>query len=137
MSAGTIARPDTAPAPPPGSRRTGHTRITSAALHHTVEAITAAAFGIPAREVKARIHDDHGHLAVTVTVAVALAVPSLTDAARNTGIVAATGGTLYERAERARAEIIDGAMDIAGATVAQVDIRLTGLYQVKKEGALR
>ncbi|MDI3243341.1 hypothetical protein QK292_17515 [Arthrobacter sp. AL08] len=135
MSAGTIARPDTAPAPPPGARRAGHTRITSAALHHTVEAITAAAFGIPAREVKARIHDDHGHMAVTV--AVALAVPSLNEAARNTGIVTATGGTLYERAGRARAEIIDDAMDIAGATVAQVDIRLTGLHHGKKEGALR
>lgn len=135
MSTGTIARPDTAPAAPVTGRRAGHTRITSAALHHTVEAIAATAFGVPTREVKARIHDDQGHLAVTV--AVAIAVPSLTDAARNPGIVAATGGTLYERAEHARTRIIDDALNIAGTSVAQVDIRLTGLHRGEKEGTLR
>lgn len=135
MSTGTIARPDTAPAGLAAVRRDGHTRITSAALHHTVEAITAAAFGVPASEVRAWIHDDQGQLGVTV--AVALDVPSLTEAARNPDVVAAMGGTLYERAERARTEIVSGAMKIAGASVGQVDIRLTGLYKEKKEGRLR
>ena len=135
MSAGTIARPDTAATAPASRRRAGHTRITSAALHHTVEAIAATAFGVPAGEVKARVHDDQGHLAVTV--AVALAMPSLIDAARDPGIVAATGGPHSERAEAARAGIIEGAKNIAGTSVARVDIRLTGLHRGKKEGTLR
>lgn len=135
MSAGTIERPETLPAAHRPGRRPGHTRITSAALHHTLEAIAADAFRIPAGEVKARVNDEHGRL--SVTVAVALAMPSLTDAARNPAVVPAAGGTLYERAEQARTDIIAGASRIAGATVARVDIRLTGLYQETKDSTFR
>ena len=135
MSAGTIERPETVQAAPRTGRRAGHTRITSAALHHTVEAIAAGAFRVPASEVKARVHDHQGHLSVLVDVA--LPMPSLTKAARNPAAVQAAGGTLYERAGRARADIIARALTIAGASVARVDIRLGGLYEKKKESTLR
>lgn len=133
MSAGSIARPETPSAAP--ARRAGHTRITSAALHRTVEAIAAHAFGVPPGEVTARISDAQAHL--SITLAVALPVPALTDAARNPGVVAALGGTLYQRAERARAEIMNQAQTIAGVSVAHVDIRLTGVYRQDKGSTLR
>lgn len=116
-------------------RRAGHTRISSAALHHTIEAVAGDAFGIAAKDANARIEDDGGRL--HVTVALALPLPSLAEAAHNPDVVAATGGTVYDRAEQARAAIISGALDIAGASVARVDVRLTGRQQDKKKGALR
>ncbi|MET3948471.1 hypothetical protein ABIB49_003196 [Arthrobacter sp. UYCu512] len=135
MSASTIEPRQKVRAAPRAGRRAGHTRTTSAALHHTIGAITADAFGIPPRAVTARVHDDRGHL--SVTVAVALPMPSLTEAARNPLAVTSSGGTLYERAERARTDILARALAIAGTSVARVDIRLTGLLREKKEATLR
>lgn len=105
--------------------RTGHTRITKPALTHTVEAVAAAAFGVPRREVRVTLADDGGALGITVSVP--LPAPSLLQAAQNPSAVDHGGGTVFDRAERARNGIRETAQQVTGSQVGRIDIRLTGI----------
>ena len=105
--------------------RAGHTRITRAALTHTTEAVAAAAFGIPRRDVRVSLADDGGALGVTVSVP--LPAPTLLQAAGDPHSVQESGGTLFERAERARTGIRSTATEVTGSQVGRIDIRLTGI----------
>jgi hypothetical protein len=98
--------------------RAGHTRITQAALRHTLETITAHAFGVPPTLVSAKLDDDSGRLGVSVSVP--LALPSLL--APGT----AADRSIFDRSREARSAIINGGLAITGMTLGRVDIRLVG-----------
>lgn len=105
--------------------RAGHTRITQSALTHTAEAVAAAAFGVPRREVRIALADDGGALGITVSVA--LPAPSLLQAAQDPSGVEHCGGTVFDRADRARNAIREKAQQVTGSQVGRIDIRLTGI----------
>ena len=107
-------------------RRAGHTRITARALTRVVEAITADAFGTPSDTVTVALHDVRGRLGITARVSVP--APSLLQAARGDSHTDRTD-SVYERASRARTEIIRRARLIAGTEVERVDIRVTGIHR--------
>lgn len=100
--------------------RAGHTRITRAALTHAAEAVTAAALGVPRREVRVTLSDDDG--ALGVSVAAPIPAPTLQQAAQQH-----SGGTLYERADQARATIRTTVTQVTGSVVGRIDITLTGI----------
>lgn len=106
-------------------RRAGHTRITKSALTHTAEAVAAAAFGVPRREVRVALADDGGALGITVSVP--LPAPSLLQAAQDPSVVDHGGGTVFDRADRARNGIRETAQQVTGSQVGRIDIRLTGI----------
>lgn len=106
--------------------RAGHTRISPLALRHTVETITAQAFGVPASGVTARLDDDAGRLAVTVSVP--LAVPSLLEPRGEAGL------SVVQRSREARSTIINEGLAITGMTLGRVDIRLTGAKHTAPAG---
>lgn len=126
MTAATPARTDPAPAGRNGTGRDGRTRVTKAALTHTTEAVVAEVFGVPRRDVRVSLADDGGALGVTVSVP--LPAPTLLQAARNPQAVQRGGGTLFERAEKARSKIRVTASRVTGSEVGRIDIRLTGIH---------
>lgn len=99
--------------------RPGHTRITRAALRHTIEAVTAHAFGVPRRNITADLEDDAGRLAAAVTVR--LALPALLGASLESG-----QGSLFDRSRAARAAIAARGQELTGRTLGRIDIRLSG-----------
>ncbi|MGP4033313.1 hypothetical protein [Pseudarthrobacter sp. 1C304] len=99
--------------------RPGHTRITRTALRHTIEAITAHAFGVPLRSVTADLEDDAGRLAAAVTVR--LALPDLLGTRQDAG-----QGSLFDRSRTARAAITAIGQELTGRSIGRVDIRLSG-----------
>jgi len=98
--------------------RTGHTRITGTALRHTIEAVTAEAFGVPRGNVSAQMDDDAGQLAAAVTVQ--LAVPPLLGPRPDQPV------SLFEKSRAARQAILDRAPQLTGMQLGRVDIRLSG-----------
>ncbi|GAA2138039.1 hypothetical protein GCM10009825_24220 [Arthrobacter humicola] len=106
--------------------RAGQTRITPAALKHTVETIAASAFGVPRSNVAAALDDDSGRLAATVSVQLALA-PLLDP--QGMSRQGKDGGTLFDRSRAARTTIIARGLDLTGRTLGRVDIRLSGAKQ--------
>lgn len=106
--------------------RAGHTRITRSALTHTAEAVAAAAFGVPRREVRVALADDDGALGITVSVP--LPAPSLLQAAQDPSAVERGGGTVFDRADRARNGIRETAQQVTGSQVGRIDIRLTKIH---------
>lgn len=99
--------------------RPGHTRITRTALRHTIEAVTAHAFGVPRRNVTADLEDDAGRLAAAVTVR--LALPDLLGTRPDV-----RQGSLFDRSRTARAAITAKGQELTGRSIGRVDIRLSG-----------
>lgn len=120
----TAANP--APAGRNGTGHNGHTRVTKAALTHTTEVVVAEAFGVPRRDVRINLADDGGALGVTASVPIP--APTLRQAARNPQDVQRGGGTLFERAEKARSGIRASVARVTGSEVGRIDIRLTGMH---------
>ena len=112
--------------------RAGHTRITQAALRHTVETITARAFGIPPSRVSAKLDDDSGKLAVAVSVP--LALPSLLEPPSLLERRPGPGRSIVDRSREARTAIITEGLAITGLTLGRVDIRLTGAKHTAPAG---
>lgn len=99
--------------------RPGHTRITRTALRHTIQAVSAHAFGVPRRNVTADLEDDAGRLAAAVTVR--LVLPDLLGNPQDVG-----QGTLFDRSRTARAAIMALGEELTGRSIGRVDIRLSG-----------
>src|SRR6478735_7124112 len=91
-------------------KRAGHTRITPAALRHTIETIAAHAFSVPRSDVAAVLDDDSGRLAARVSVK--LALPPLLGPRRGPD-----GGTVFDRSRAARTAIIARGLDLTGRTL--------------------
>ena len=98
--------------------RAGHTRITRTALRHTIETVTAGAFGVPRGNVAAELEDDAGRLAAAVTVQ--LSLPPLLRPSQ------ASQPSVFDRSRAARATIIARGQELTGMALGRVDIRLSG-----------
>ena len=102
----------------------GHNRISTQALTSVARAATAEALGVPPQDVRADWADDDGLLALSLVTPIA--VPSLTAVLRDPARVAAFGGSIWDRAVAAKAEILRRVTELSGAQLSRVDIRISG-----------
>jgi hypothetical protein len=113
-----------APAPAvPGQVLHGHNRISTQALTSLAKAAAASEFGVDAQDVRADWTDDDGLLALSLVTPIS--VPPL-HAAADPGRVHAAGGSIWERAVRAKASIMAAVTELSGASLSRVDIRISG-----------
>ncbi|GAA3689995.1 hypothetical protein GCM10023081_29340 [Arthrobacter ginkgonis] len=111
--------------------RAGYTSVSSRALNRTVEAISADYFAVPRARVSVRVREDAGLLSITVSAPLPIPLPA--EAARHPDLVREGGGTVYQRAETARAAIGDRVRRLTGSPVVRLDIRLTGTPRTEKK----
>ena len=102
----------------------GHTRISTQALSSVARAAAAEALGVTPHEIRAEWSDDDGLLALSLVAPIA--VPSLTAVLRDPGRVTAFGGSIWDRAVAAKAEILHRVSELSGSRVSRVDIRISG-----------
>ncbi|MEO6531017.1 MAG: hypothetical protein ABI563_00695 [Specibacter sp.] len=115
MSAGTLAPGHGDSQQIRSTMRAGYTTISTGTMAQLLTAVAAEACNVPSRDVHASLHDDQGQLSVQ------LAVPLALRGAVN------DGGTIFERAAAARAEVAERLQELAGTAVQRVDIRYTGI----------
>lgn len=102
----------------------GHTRISTQALTSVARAAAAEALGVPPQEIRADWSDDDGLLALSLVAPIT--VPSLTAVLRDPGRVRAFGGSIWDRAVAAKAEILRRVSELSGSRLSRVDIRISG-----------
>ncbi|ALE04490.1 hypothetical protein AL755_02095 (plasmid) [Arthrobacter sp. ERGS1:01] len=124
MSAGTLE-----------ATRAGHTSISAGTMTRLAAAIAADAFKVPLRDVRAGVRDGQGQLSVSLALALAITpfseiarTPRDPDNNRNPGV-----GTVFQRADAARAVIARRMQELAGSSVGRVDIRFTGVQMESRE----
>lgn len=110
----------------------GFTRITRTALNRVLAAVTADAFGLNTSQVKAQATDDDGRLAIAVSVPIA--IPPLTEVAKDPSVLTHGGGDLLRRTEIARRELGQRAEELTGSMVSRIDIDLTNAILEEKAG---
>jgi hypothetical protein len=128
MSAGTLGPEAEA------SVRAGYTSISSGTMHQLAAAIAAEAFTVPRRDVRAGIGDEQGQLSVSLALPLAFQLAPHGPTGSKAGH---DGGTVFERAARARSVVADRIEELSGASVARVDIRFTGIHHGKNTAAGR
>jgi uncharacterized alkaline shock family protein YloU len=114
----------TAETPIRGAAMAGHNRISTQALSSVARAAAGQALGVPAHDVRAEWSDEDGLLALSLVMPVA--VPNLRVVLRDPGRVAGFGGSIWERAVAAKAEILSRVTELTGAQLSRVDIRISG-----------
>ena len=114
----------TAETPIHGTAMAGHNRISTQALTSVAQAAAGEALGVPAHDVRAEWSDDDGLLALSLVMPIA--VPSLRVVLRDPGRVAGFGGSIWERAVAAKAQILRRVTELTGAQLSRVDIRISG-----------
>lgn len=126
-TAETGSRAGTGSGVPPMPRRiamAGHNRISTQALTSLARAATAEALGVPPQEVHAYWSDDGGLLALSLVTPIS--VPALTAVLRDPALVAGFGGSIRDRAMMAKAHILRRIVELSGAQLSRVDIRISG-----------
>lgn len=103
--------------------KAGHTRISTQALTNVARAAAAESLGVTPQEVRAEWSDDDGLLALSLVAPIA--VPSLAAVLRDSGRVAAFGGSIWDRAVAAKANILHRVTELSGAQLSRVDIRIS------------
>jgi|SRR3954453_438451 hypothetical protein len=114
----------TAGAPVRGVAMAGHTRISTQALTSVARAAAGEAFGVPAHDVRVEWADDDGLLALSLVTPVT--IPPLTQVLRDPARVEGFGGSIWERALAARSRILQRVIELSGAQLSRVDIRISG-----------
>lgn len=114
----------TAGAPVRSEAMAGHTRISTQALTSVARAAAGEALGVPAQDVRAQWSDDAGLLALSLVTPVA--IPPLTAVLRDPARVAGFGGSIWDRAVAAKAEILHRVTELTGAQLSRVDVRISG-----------
>ncbi|MEC5179138.1 hypothetical protein [Arthrobacter sp. CG_A4] len=112
----------------------GHNRISTQALTSVARAAAAEALGVTAPEVRAEWSDDDGLLALSLVAPIT--VPPLTAVLRDPGRTAAFGGSVWDRAVAAKAQILRRVTELSGARLSRVDIRISGA-SVSEGGRVR
>lgn len=112
----------------------GHTRISTQALTSVAQAAAAEALGVPPHEVRADWSDDDGLLALSLVAPIT--IPPLTTVLRDPERVAGFGGSVWDRAVAAKAEILRRVTELSGASLSRVDIRISGA-SVNEGGRVR
>ena len=102
----------------------GHNRISTQALTSLARAAAAEALGVEAHDVRADWSDDDGLLALSLVSPIK--IPPLTSILRNPERVAIFGGSIRDRAVAAKSVILDRVMELSGAQLSRVDIRISG-----------
>ncbi|MET3810672.1 hypothetical protein [Arthrobacter sp. UYEF3] len=102
----------------------GHNRISTQALTSVARAAASEALGVPPQDVRADWTDDDGLLALSLVTPIV--VPSLTSVLGDPAHVAGFGGPIWDRAVAAKARILHRVMELSGAQLSRVDIRISG-----------
>ena len=102
----------------------GRTTVSTRALNRLVCAVAADELGVNPSTVGAEITDDLGKLALTVSAPIRIV--SLTQVHRDPSVVRRMGGTIVDRAERARQHIQHRVGELTGSALSKVTVRLTG-----------
>lgn len=103
----------------------GRTTVAPRALDRVVSGVTADLFGVPERAVRVDLSDREGLLALRIRTPIR--VISLRRIRQAPALVAASGGTLVERAAEGQETIRERVSAITGAAIAHVTIELTGI----------
>ena len=106
------------------SAMAGHTRISTQALTSVARAAAAEALGVTPQEVRAEWTDDDGLLALSLVAPIT--VPPLTALLRDPGRIAGFGGSIWDRAVAAKADILRRVTELSGVRLSRVDIRISG-----------
>ncbi|WP_247048366.1 hypothetical protein [Arthrobacter rhizosphaerae] len=114
----------TAPMTEQGRILEGHNRISTQALTSLARAAAAEALGVEAHDVRADWSDDDGLLALSLVSPIR--IPPLASVLRNPERVAVSGGSIRDRAVAAKSVILDRVMELSGAQLSRVDIRISG-----------
>ncbi|RLP72762.1 hypothetical protein D9V32_15050 [Mycetocola tolaasinivorans] len=101
---------------------TGRTTVTGRALQHLAIGVVRDAARVSAQDITVTLSDDAGNLRAAVTVPVALG--------------SHPGETLIIRGEALRDAVIRGLETLAGRTVSTVDIRYSGIREVRERRVL-
>ena len=118
----------TAPqAPAPGAGLAGHNRISTQALTSTARGAASEYFGVPPQQVRVTWRDDHGLLALALSLPVPL--PPL--AALTPAMLERAGGTVKDRAHAAKPVLLQRISELTGSRLSRVDIRITGALTVE------
>jgi hypothetical protein len=102
----------------------GHNRISTQALTSLARAAAAEALGVAPQDVRAEWSDDDGLLALSLVAPIT--VPSLPAVLRDPDRIAGFGGSIWDRAVAAKAEILRRVTKLSGAKLSRVDIRISG-----------
>ncbi len=117
------------------SRHRGNTTVAKKALVSACGAVAAEAFSLCPSQVKTSLADCSGKLGIEISVPAKL--PPLHQITAHSDFTNQLGGSLFELAHRARAEIIDRAGSICGAEIGTVNINFTGTCSPRKEVRVR
>jgi uncharacterized alkaline shock family protein YloU len=112
----------------------GHNRISTQALTSVARAAAGEALGVPPQDVRAEWSDDDGLLALSLVAPIT--VPSLTAVLRDPQRVAGFGGSIWDRAVTAKAQILHRVTELSGVQLSRVDIRISGVA-VREGGRVR
>ena len=112
----------------------GHNRISTQALTSLARAAAAEALGVEAQDVRADWSDDDGLLALSLVAPIR--IPPLKAVVRDSGRVAAFGGSIWDRTITAKAQILDTVTALSGARLSRVDIRISGA-RISEGGRVR
>ncbi|GAA3291916.1 hypothetical protein ACFFON_00420 [Arthrobacter citreus] len=115
-------------ASPAGARTSGlagHNRISTQALTSTAKAAAAEFFDVPPSAIRVAWSDDQGMLAMSLSLPVSL--PALNRIAADPGLIARSGGSVWDRAHAAKPFLKDKVTGLTGSLVSRVDIRVTGV----------
>jgi hypothetical protein len=102
----------------------GHNRISTQALTSLARAAAAEALGVAPHDVRADWYDDDGLLALSLVSPIR--IPPLTAVLRNPERVAVVGGSIRDRVVAAKSVILGRVMELSGAQLSRVDVRISG-----------
>lgn len=122
----SLVTPSTGPVP---ARQSGHNRISSQALTTLVCAAVAEIFGVIPAEVRVRLSDDSGQLAVSL--ATPIMAPGLAQVVRDRGAILAAGGSVWQRTVAAKEYVRARVARLSGSAVSRVDIRITAVQPIE------
>ena len=125
-NAGTGPAVPVPPGRPPAAARAlaGHNRVSTQALTSLARAAAAAELGVEPADVRAEWADDAGLLALSLVTPVA--VPPLASVS-SAADLAPWGGSVWERAARAKGRILESVASLSGALISRVDLRVSGV----------
>ena len=122
MNATPIPEP---PGRPPQPRPlAGHNRVSTQALTSLARASAAAELGVEPADVRAEWADDAGLLALSLISPIA--VPPLATVTSPEDL-APWGGSVWERAARAKGRVLESVASLSGALISRVDLRVSGV----------
>ena len=107
----------------------GHNRISTQALTSLARTAAAEALGVDPHDVRADWADDDGLLALSLVSPIR--IPPLATVLRDSGRVAAFGGSIWDRTVDAKARILSTVTALSGARLSRVDIRISGVKPIE------